>query len=841
MFTGPTHIPRSTASKTKAISAAQLDYIICQTSSTKYPKGKSKVIIGLEKADHYALSTIINVPNFVPKSITFSPNFRTVEPDYALVDKTLQNLLEHEPINEATADTDFQQIDNLKHILLEETSTVRKISVPNNLSNPFLIRLTILQDKGNKYRKNGDIKRFHEIENQIRATICDYMVAESENASQDMSSSLFHRFADSLAKPMKCDFGKNVMNDRSIEEMATEINNTYFDPNPDDWTTKIPVSESDKSLLLEALYKHDFIEAVENTLKPPKDFKAMKRFEALLCYQLTKSIINTGSYPISLKISRCTILPSRSIFSAYHTESKVVERFFCTLFEDEVEELQNVAYRKNLSCTSLLASQFNAFAIEPTVFSYNADIKKAFNSMSRRSVLDSFKNSHLRNIISDWMDRSWSPYLINWGNSYQEISREIWSSGLEPGSNLGPPLFLKGLKCKDKIYLRAIPGQKNLFSDDGAPLYRAFSTLVSDAVDYIRHTTNLHMKLHNSGDKAMAYMAIGRIDSDLGDVEVQVDNVTYKISRTYATRQLGLFYSVDKSGKYLVSIAHYITKLKNAYFALVFAAKFLPSSVLIIIIKQYLMSVVSYGILIWYPVLWFHKHQDLDSLRYWYTSLQALASAGCRDVMSWSNRTKTLKVGSSLESVCAELTGIPTLEELYLTSAASHYPQLLKMHDLGFLGPSVKLNKRLYFVGTTLRGRISPFEPLFFSINNLIDQDLTKVRGDLKTTSYLKQLEKDKNLDSKLVRTFQKAVSLASFGILHTERSRNKFSAQELKFLDSKSEEIKLSASSLKTLVDSRKIIQQHVAKLPPSFTAESSQKFGNKSKYRELKERDTC
>lgn len=541
MYNGPTHIPRSTASKTKEITASQLDYIIVQSSSSKFPKGKSKTIVGLEKADHWAVNTVINIPKFIPKKIEFSPSIRVVGTDFELIDKTLQNFLEHNPIRNSHIDEDFQQIENLKYTLIEACSHIRTMSVPNNLSNPFLIRLHILQDKGNKLRTLGDIKGYKEVEQQIRSSLSDYMLAEAKNSSTDKSSALFQSFAGALAKPMKADFGKNVMTDKSIEEMAQEINDTYFDPNPEDWTTRSHSLPSHKQLLLEKLYKHDFREAVKMTLKPPKYFKQLPGFEALLCYQLTKAIIETGHYPASLKVSKCTILPSRSIFSAYHAESKVIERFFCEQLTDEVEQLDNLAYRKNLSCISLLLSQFNTIAIEPSTFLFNGDIKKAFNSMSRKSVLDSLGNPHLKNILSSWMDRSDSPYLINWWNSYQEVSREAWSSGIEPGSNLEPPLFLKGLQCKDKVYLRAIPGQKNLFADDGAPLYKLLSNLTSDAADYISHVNNLHMKLHTSGSKAMAYMALGKVDSNLQDINLTVDSSSYTIQRVYDTRQLGLF------------------------------------------------------------------------------------------------------------------------------------------------------------------------------------------------------------------------------------------------------------------------------------------------------------
>lgn len=255
------------------------------------------------------------------------------------------------------------------------------------------------------------------------------------------------------------------------------------------------------------------------------------------------------------------------------------------------------------------------------------------------------------------------------------------------------------------------------------------------------------------------------------------------------------------------------------------------------------MSVVSYGISIYYPILWFQKHKDLESLRYWYTSLQALASAGCRDVMSWSNRTKTLRQGSSLEEICAELTGIPTLEELYLYTAASHYDQLLKMHKLNFLGPSVRLNKRtnrLALISSAQKGRISPLEPLFHSINNIIDPDLTKIKGAMKSPGYLKQLETDKSIDKSKIRTLQKAISLACFDLLHTERSRKKFTPDELVFIDRHKQQIKANATAVRHSCQSRKILHQYLLKSPLLFTADSKTQLGTKSSYKRVKEAET-
>lgn len=161
---------------------------------------------------------------------------------------------------------------------------------------------------------------------------------------------------------------------------------------------------------------------------------------------------------------------------------------------------------------------------------------------------------------------------------------------------------------------------------------------------------------------------------------------------------------------------------------------------------------------------------------------------------------------------------------------------ILNMYHLNFLGPSVRLNKRtnrLAFVGSVQKGRISPFEPLFYSINNLIDPDLSRVKGAIKTSAFLQIFEKDKNY-------IQKAFSLAAFGLLDTPRSRSKFSAAELNFLDANYDLISSNLGSLKSLCKSRKILKQHVLKNPLCFTVDCKQSFGNKSQYRRLREQET-
>lgn len=127
----------------------------------------------------------------------------------------------------------------------------------------------------------------------------------------------------------------------------------------------------------------------------------MLDYHALVAYQMFKAIVSTGKYVNSLKVSKCTLLPSRSIFSAIYPEAKICEKFFLSLIKPDVDKTHNHAYREKFSCTALLLNQFHRIATTNSVYALNADIKKAFNTMSRKSILNSVSNPFLANIYQD--------------------------------------------------------------------------------------------------------------------------------------------------------------------------------------------------------------------------------------------------------------------------------------------------------------------------------------------------------------------------------------------------------------------------------------------------------
>lgn len=228
LYTGVTHVPRSTVAKSGVVTAAQLDYIFCQYPADKYPKGKSKLIHGSDSADHYCLQVVINLPKFTPNEVVFEDEFKLFEPDLKLVNDTLTELLVRNPISNTDSDTDFLNIDSMKSLLLEATGICRKRSIPNRLTNPHKIKICILQDKANKARSRGDMVRFREIEDQIRLAIANYLTESANKSSVEKSSADFHQFAGALLKPVKCSIGKYTMRDATSEEIANEISSDYI-------------------------------------------------------------------------------------------------------------------------------------------------------------------------------------------------------------------------------------------------------------------------------------------------------------------------------------------------------------------------------------------------------------------------------------------------------------------------------------------------------------------------------------------------------------------------------------------------------------------------------------
>ena len=134
------------------------------------------------------------------------------------------------------------------------------------------------------------------------------------------------------------------------------------------------------------------------------------------------------------------------------------------------------------------------------------------------------------------------------------------------------------------------------------------------------------------------------------------------------------------------------------------------------------------------------------------------------------------------------LTGMPSLEELYVASCVTHYQHFVNMLEKGIGGLSgsphsrateilrySSRTKRLLYVGRVLPGRVSPLQLLVQNTNAIGPENYNKISPSVED-SLLVQLEcenasKLNNLD---VRTTQRLMSLAYFGKLNIGEQKPK-------------------------------------------------------------------
>ena len=811
LYRGVTHIPRAFTST----SVSQLDYMILLYTGDKYPKGVTKLLTG-GTSDHFGICSFVNLPKFGFVRPVFEPRYRSLDTDYKLASETLRKILVKQPISEQHVERDYTNYEIMKHFLLTSTTRYKRKIMPKGIYHPTLVRITILQSSATRASLNGDNVKFAELEDQIRVATTEYFTEVNDDASQDRSSQLFYSWCRNIIKPVKCFQGKFVMRNSTTREISDEINKNYSSANVDaSWKEVCQICWDDFDALHDHFSKYDFYGVALKLQKVPPEFKLLHTAEALLAKQIVKTIINTQIYPDFLKFSVCTLLPARSIFSTAVPVNKLVETFFNDMVH--VEELCNFAYRKGLSCTSLLLSQFDTFSTQESVFTVNADLQKAFDTMSRKSVIETIDNTVMKNVARSWMDRACSGYFISWRGERSYIDRSHWNRGVEPGSVIGPRLFIKGLKCNTKIYMNAI--KKNIFADDSSPIYPSLLTLKSDTISYLQHVQQLDMRIHVSGSKAISYMAFGSIDKNLGDLEIIVDGKPVVIKRDYSVKQLGLVYESSKEGALSFDLSALIDRVRCASFALQKASEKSKASTLISTVRTFVIPAISYGICVYYPIVNFNKKDDqIKKLRYWYCACLAVCCFESKTILGWSNRTRTLTDETETELKLAHLTGLPVLASIYQNSCLSHFPQVQRLHELGWVSDSIKLASRrrswkFVYVNKVINKagdrRVSPLNMLLDVIGAVRSHNLVSIRKQLTIDSELQQLEKlyGKKYSKSKVRIFQRVLTLYLFGKLECEFTK--------KLLDEESKEFTQSESDMRVVRKRARIVLNNVEDRP--------------------------
>ena len=290
---------------------------------------------------------------------------------------------------------------------------------------------------------------------------------------------------------------------------------------------------------------------------------------------------------------------------------------------------------------------------------------------------------------------------------------------------------------------------------------------------------------------------------------------------------LGLSYYVrEADGNLICDVSSIIGRLKATAAALKHISADCLSSCAIHLIKTYLVSIISFGITIWYPNLymflnspdqnkrkkayeeWKTSHggnplpkvpmgvrckstNSLAELRYWYFSVQAYACFHDKSILGWTNSSRSISMDSSIECKLRNLTGLPTLEELYVSSCISHYSHFetmvsksignqreigVDMHKpIGSLAryPANRRSKfagRLMYLGKEIEGRVSPLRLLIENANHC--SSLGIITPSAKDSFLIQVENKTYGLTRQTVRTVQKILSLSYFGLLDPTRKR---------------------------------------------------------------------
>ena len=353
---------------------------------------------------------------------------------------------------------------------------------------------------------------------------------------------------------------------------------------------------------------------------------------------------------------------------------------------------------------------------------------------------------------------------------------------------------------------------KNNFADDGLPLFRSIQDMQSDASDFISYVHNNNMRVHLEGKKAMTYLIFGedakKVKENSIEIESNCDSLKPKLEclRTRDVRLLGQSLNVrDEDGAPICDMSLVVGRLKEAASALRAISANCLSSTAIHVIKTYIVSIMSYSIVNWYPNLFQYLNSpdqkvrrkamndflasrgslsepqppipmsvrcrttnSLSEIRYWFMSCQAYVCVHEKSILGWTNSSRSITMDSTIEAKLRVLTGIPSLEELYVASCISHYRHFekivrLKMENHKVSGPLVfhPRTGRLLYVGREVKGRVSPLRLLVENAN--LCCQVTKLKPNIRD-SFLVQVESRKyKLTREQIRQMQKCLSLAHF------------------------------------------------------------------------------
>ena len=210
------------------------------------------------------------------------------------------------------------------------------------------------------------------------------------------------------------------------------------------------------------------------------------------------------------------------------------------------------------------------------------------------------------------------------------------------------------------------------------------------------------------------------VDTKILEIEPNVDNLPSKIDckRAYSCKMLGLSFDIRSyDGAAICDLSSVVSRLKQAAMALRTISAKCASSAIIHLVKTYIVSIMSYGIVVWYPNLFQYLNSpdqslrrkafadwkascgsslnvevpmsvrckttnSLSEIRYWYFCCQAYICHHEKSILGWTNSSRSVLMDSSIEAKLRVLTGLPSLEELYVSSCLSHYSHFAKMAQL---------------------------------------------------------------------------------------------------------------------------------------------------------------